>query len=465
VHKNYVWENVYELISILSFDLAPNRHLKNEGNSIVVSFFFISIFLVLLFLFSSVLQLSFADSVISTIQLGGRPDATGTQDEIAFNLNNSNAYVVNPAFGIAGGISAIDTQNNTVTGNITIHDFPNRLIRIPAEIALNPDNDSLYVSSLTLLVDFGTGTVIERCSDEGSSTPCFVSVIDTQNNTVIENIPVGEGFLPSAIAFNPDNDTAYVVNEKTLSRQTTLLSERLRNVSVIDTQNNTVIENIPVGNFTLDDIPTEIAFNPDNRDMYVINEGSETVVAGNGSISVIDTQNNTVIENIPVGVLPSAIAFNPDNDTAYVVNQESKTVSVIDTQNNTVIENIPVGNFPTDIAFNPDNRDMYVAGGFSNSVFVIDTQNNTVIENIPVGNVTNDIAYNPDNGKMYVTVGFSDHVSVIDTQNNTVIENIPVGEGALRIAYNPNNGNMYVTNVLDNTISVIETVPSQRALP
>ena len=395
----------------------------------------------------------FADSVISTIQLSGNPASTGTQDQIVFNSDNADAYILNPALNFGwGGVSVIDTQNNTVTENITIIDIPNGLFGSPVEIALNPENDNLYASSLVALVDFNAGELVdERCDDRFSSTPCVVSVIDTQNNTVVKTIPIGVRVLPSAIAFNPDNGDLYVVNERTVNG--TVSS---KTVSVIDTQNNTVVKTIPIGNFTIDDIPTEIAFNPDNGDMYVVNEGNETVIAGNGSISVIDTQNNTVSQNIPVGVLPSAIAFNPDNATAYVVNQESKTVSVIDTQNNTVVKTIPIGNFPNDIAFNPDNGDMYVAGGFSNSVFVIDTQNNTVSQNIPVGNVPNDIAFNPDNGNMYVTVGFSDHVSILDTQNNTVSQNIPVGDGALRIAYNPINGNMYVTNVVDNTISVIE---------
>jgi YVTN family beta-propeller protein len=445
---------------LLALTLLLKKWLKTEDNNIPVSFF-IPLFLVFFFLFSLGLQLAFADSVISTIELGGRPDITGTQDEIAFNLDNSNAYIVNPALnGGRGGISVIDTQNNTVTGNITIIDFPNSLYGVPREIALDPNNNNLYISSIALLVDLVTGQTRENCR-QGPSTPCVVSVIDTQNNTVIKTIPVGVGVLPTAIAFNPDNGDMYVVNERLNQRSGVVVLSKT--VSVIDTQNNTVIKTIPVGNFTIDRIPNEIAFNPHNRDMYVVNEGNESVIAGNGSISVIDTQNNTVTHNIPVGVLPTAIAFNPDNGTAYVVNQESRSVSVIDTQNNTVSQTIPVGNVPNDIAFDPDNRDMYVAGGFSNSVFVIDTQNNTVSQTIPVGNVPNDIAFNPDNGNMYVTVGFSDHVSVIDTQNNTVSQTIPVGEGALRTAYNPNNGNMYVTNVVDNTISVIDTVPSTTA--
>jgi YVTN family beta-propeller protein len=60
-------------------------------------------------------------------------------------------------------------------------------------------------------------------------------------------------------------------------------------------------------------------------------------------------------------------------DTAYVVNQASKSVSVIDTQNNTVSENIPVGEGALRIAYNPNNGNMYVTNVIDNTISVIET--------------------------------------------------------------------------------------------
>ena len=70
---------------------------------------------------------------------------------------------------------------------------------------------------------------------------------------------------------------------------------------------------------------SEIAFNPNNSDMYVINHDSDTV-------SVIDGKTNVVIGSpIPVGDGPSAIAFNLNNGGMYVTNDIDDTVSVIQT--------------------------------------------------------------------------------------------------------------------------------------
>src|SRR5205823_6634266 len=73
--------------------------------------------------------------------------------------------------------------------------------------------------------------------------------------------------------------------------------------------------------------PIGIAFDPNNGNMYVTNQGSNTV-------SVIDSTTNTVIATIPVGTTPFAIAFDPKNDDMYVVNNgntndRDNSVSVI----------------------------------------------------------------------------------------------------------------------------------------
>ena len=64
------------------------------------------------------------------------------------------------------------------------------------------------------------------------------------------------------------------------------------------------------------------------------------------TVSVINTESNTVITSIPVGDGPLAVALTPDGTLAYIANQTDSTVSVIDTASKTVIATIPVGSFP-----------------------------------------------------------------------------------------------------------------------
>ena len=77
--------------------------------------------------------------------------------------------------------------------------------------------------------------------------------------------------------------------------------------------------------------------------MYVTNSGGNTV-------SVIDTNTNTVVSTIPVGSQPIGIAFDPVHDRMYVTILTVNSVSVIDTHGNTVVSTISVSS-PRGIAF------------------------------------------------------------------------------------------------------------------
>jgi YVTN family beta-propeller protein len=78
-----------------------------------------------------------------------------------------------------------------------------------------------------------------------------------------------------------------------------------------------VIQTIDVG-----DLPRYIIFNPHNDDIYVSNQDSNDV-------SVIDSDTNTVIDTIAVGDGPRDILYNPNNSYVYIVNGYSDNVSVI----------------------------------------------------------------------------------------------------------------------------------------
>ena len=101
---------------------------------------------------------------------------------------------------------------------------------------------------------------------------------------------------------------------------------------------------------------------------------------GDGTVSVIDTATNTVIDTdptipgitpIPVGSAPFGIAYDSINERMYVTNNDDSTVSVIDTNTNTVIGTIPVGNQPSELAFDPLHETMYVTNFDDGTVSVI----------------------------------------------------------------------------------------------
>ena len=212
---------------------------------------------------------------------------------------------------------------------------------------------------------------------------------------------------------------------------------RSNTVSVIDSDTNTVIKNIHVR-----DGPRFIEALAGGGAVYVANFRSNTV-------SVIDSDTNTVIKNITVGDRPRFIEALAGGGAVYVANSGSNTVSVINPANNTVLKNIKVGAYPSSIHRYGDA--VYVANSDSNTVSVINPANNTVIKNVTVGAYPFSITSSMN--AVYVANGESNTVSVINPANNAVIKNIEVGASP-GIIYGFEDV-VYVANGESNTVSVI----------
>jgi YVTN family beta-propeller protein len=290
------------------------------------------------------------DTVVDTIPVGDNPiGVVGSPD-------GAKVYVVN---NNDATMSVIDTKSNTVVA--TIEGLGNGAL----QVAITPDGTRLYVTNFGEHADVGIpGTTVSVIDTEINAviatipglgpnptglavTPdgkrvyvsnelaLTVSVIDTATNTII-GPPIPVGIVPASVTITPDGRRAYVTNLV------------VGTVSVIDTETNTVIATIKVG-----EQPLGSAVTPDGRRLYVVNKFS-------ASVSVIDTSTNTVIHTITEGLGrgPSGAAITPDGAKLYVSNNNADdvdpeipdTVSVIDTQTNTVIATVEVVNQPSGIA-------------------------------------------------------------------------------------------------------------------
>ena len=104
----------------------------------------------------------------------------------------------------------------------------------------------------------------------------------------------------------------------------------------------------------------------------------------NETVVVIDTLDNTIHTTVqfPEGSLPSGIAFNPDNNQLYVADFGSSAVHIIDDQTNEVVKTISVGDRPWGVAYNPVYNKIYVTNSGSGTVSVIDIQTDEVVKTI-----------------------------------------------------------------------------------
>ncbi|MFE5541229.1 beta-propeller fold lactonase family protein [Streptomyces sp. NPDC056492] len=263
-----------------------------------------------------------------------------------------------------------------------------------------------------------------------------LSVIDTADNTVTSTIDVGDD--PNGVAVSPDGNRVFVANR--LSDTVSL---------VVPAAGGSV--SVPVG-----DNPVGVAVSPDGTRAYVTN-----TISNNMTVITADTIPPSVIATVHVGTRPQDVAIAPNGTRAYVANLLDGTVAVVDTTTNTLLDSIPVGQLPQGVAVSPDGARVYVTNFGDGTVSVIDTATAAVRFTIPIGNDTSpaDVAVSRDGTRAYVADFGSDEVTVIDTTANppAVIATVPVGEEPLGVAVTPDGAHVYVTNSMDNTVSVIDT--------
>jgi YVTN family beta-propeller protein len=249
-----------------------------------------------------------------------------------------------------------------------------------------------------------------------------VYLTDPSNDTVwVVNATTGNlahpsltvGGDPEGIAYDSDDGDIYVADSSTL------------NVSIIDTNNNTVSSTTPSTSAPLIDA----AYDPKTTEVF-FSQGTDEVIALNTSTNTFDTA-------LTVGDTPTNLTVDATSGDVYVTNFLGATVSVVDALTNTVaVAAIPVGTYPNAIAWVASNDEVYVANVGDNNVTVISAASNAVtVSGIALpfaleGDYAQAIAVDPSNGYVYVGSGYTDNVSAIDSSTNTCVGMGPEVNGA-----------------------------------
>ena len=188
--------------------------------------------------------------------------------------------------------------------------------------------------------------------------------------------------IPAGLALSPDGKKIYVVGD---------LSNRLLE---IDLASGKTLRTFKVGV-----APYEVVLVGDKA--YVSNRGGRSPdaqnivgpagrgttvrvdsvrsVASEGSVSVIDLPSGKLKKEIIVGLHATAMALSPGGRHLVVANAGSDTLSVIDTEQDEIIETISLrwqpkdlfGASPTALVFHPSGKLLYVCHGTQNAVAVV----------------------------------------------------------------------------------------------
>jgi DNA-binding beta-propeller fold protein YncE len=238
----------------------------------------------------------------------------------------------------------------TSIGPITTVTLPRTTVNITA--VSGGGSNTNYTYTLTAGPDLQVGesivitgiTGLPNLGDNGTFTITAVvpltSFTVTNAGGVATSGQAGSGVVPSSPVFvhTTENGTVYVAN---YSYGTVAAISTANNVvstmAPADPSHSTSIQN-PVPQ------PVALAETPDGKKLYMVNLGNSSVT----SINTTDLSVNPIITNVNI-IAPAWAVARADSARVYVLNSSSVlnsnsgTVSVIDTTTDTVLNSVPAG--------------------------------------------------------------------------------------------------------------------------
>lgn len=200
----------------------------------------------------------------------------------------------------------------------------------------------------------------------GSGNGNHISVVNVTTKQITSTITTD--LAPASLIYNHCNHKLYVINYVTGLPNTGTLQ-------VIDTNTNTIINTI-TGFFG----PFDIALTNNGKHAYVTNFGSNNFAPYGTTVSVVDLKQNTIIKQIQTGIQPSGVAI--DCDYAFVANYNAlyagssftnltygeSTLSVICLKNGKIIRTVPIGQTGTTMSLSPCFKKLFICKYVQNTV-------------------------------------------------------------------------------------------------
>jgi YVTN family beta-propeller protein len=215
-----------------------------------------------------------------------------------------------------------------------------------------------------------------------------------------------------------------------------------------------------------------VAASPTRNEIYVVNSGAAD---GQGSVSIINAENNTVAGTIYVHRQPVSIEVDSTGSLAYVANSGSNTISVLDLKARREIAVIGTGEEPVAARLSPDNKTLVVANRRGNSVSIFNPETRRLRAVFTGCPGASDAVILPDSSKAFVPCSAGrqimaialahsevhptqpDNAQVIPAQPDRMEALLDVGHAPMQLALKPDGGEVFTLNSLSDSISEVIT--------
>jgi len=214
--------------------------------------------------------------------------------------------------------------------------------------------------------------------------------------------------------------------------------------------------------------PVAVAASPVRNEVYVLNSG---VATGQGWLTVIDAEKNSITGSIALHSQPVSIEIAPDGATAYIANAGSNSISVVDLVARREVARIGAGEQPAVARLSPDGKTLVVANRGGNSVSLISPATRVVravFEGCPGAS---DAVVLPDSTKAFVACSGGHQIMILSLARDAkpasaqavatpaapdrVESLLDVGRAPVHLALKPDGGEIFSSNLAADTVSEI----------
>jgi len=250
----------------------------------------------------------------------------------------------------------------------------------------------------------------------GNAVAVYDPIVGFNISKLYAAAPLGSEGEDWALA--PDNERLFV----TLPQVNT--------VAVVNTSIWRVEANVAVG-FR----PTRIAFQPNNRYLWVVNGGPAGIAGG---VSVIDPISTAVVQHIPTGAGPHDLTFSPDSRYAFVTNGEDGTVSIIEIGALAVASQIATGPSPAGLAWSSAGEALYVTHVGDGSIVAVDIERREITVRLAGKAGLGVVAFDRSGRWGFAANPAADEVYIIDAEQAKIIDVLPFGTAPDQVAFTDN---------------------------
>lgn len=292
-----------------------------------------------------------------------------------------------------------------------------------------------------LAYDSANGHLLVADAGPGGPPAWGVTIVNGSADRVLGH--VSTLLRPGAVAYDPRNGDIYLAGWVGYTDNITVLNDTTGEVvTVIPT-----VTTVPWGG------PYQLAYDPVNGVIDVLDSSPESLVMINGSTNRVSSEYN-LPEGFPAG-LSSPITVNPVNGEIYVATRILSPVqfnlTAINGWNGSVESSVQLNGTPEAFAFDAASQRLYVAtseNGFpafnNGSVIILNGTGAQVLGSFPVGIDPVAVSIDSSDDAIYVANSYSNNITVVNATNDRSAGSIGIDPDPETLVYDGANRCLYV---------------------